>query len=68
MRFQRDCTPLGVIVVVTAIAMTGLIVAYLLRWALEESWGEVNASSPLTFRRELLDVELAPRSLEPVAP
>ena len=31
MRFQRDCTPLGVIVVVTAIAMTGLIVAYLLR-------------------------------------
>ena len=31
MRFQRDCTPLGVIVVVTAIMMTGLIVAYLLR-------------------------------------
>ena len=31
MRFKRDCTPLGVVIIVSAIMMTGLIVAYLLR-------------------------------------
>ncbi len=31
MRFHRDCTPLEVIIVVAAIMMTGLILAYVLR-------------------------------------
>ena len=31
MRFHRDCTPLAVIVIVTAMIVAGLIVAHLLR-------------------------------------
>ena len=31
MRFKRDCTPLEVVIIVAAIMMTGLMVAYLLR-------------------------------------
>ena len=31
MRLHRDCTPLVVIVIVTAMMVAGLIVAYLLR-------------------------------------
>lgn len=31
MRLQRDCTPLGVIIIVTAMIMTGLILAHPLR-------------------------------------
>jgi hypothetical protein len=31
MRFNHDCTPLAVIVIVTAVMLTGLILAHLLR-------------------------------------